>query len=261
MGFILLIFILLNNWRLQLRITDGIVQCLRICWQMSGAWYFLRGNPCIFNEAAILLLCTFYHSVAVFLFFADEAGLIILARIWHASPLLILRHLLAISLPWEGSLIIFTKSGDFDFGPVVDVVVFVARHPLLIISCLRKIVLFVTIGGAFWQAAGDLIKWRRLLTHIIEFHAEFGIGFSKMALEPISIHISNLDTWLPLVQSNFGALDSFTLTVIIKCVRRRFDLNIISQVMHAKPWTSDIVWLDIQLVFVWLWRAEAERLR
>jgi hypothetical protein len=31
--------------------------------------------------------------------------------------------------------------------------------------------------------------------------------------------------------------------------------------MHAKPWSSDIVWFHIQLVFVWLWGAEAERVR
>lgn len=113
-------------------------------------------------------------------------------------------------------------------GPIVNMIGFVAGDPFLICCDLREIVLFVPICSALWKTARNLIKRRRLLAHVVELQAELRIGLCEVTLEPKRVHVSDFDTGLPFVQTYYRALDSFTLTMIIKCVRLRSYFHIVS---------------------------------
>lgn len=228
---------------------------------MAWARDFLRSNPSILDEAAILLLRTFDHAAAIFLFFADEARLVILPWIRDAPPLLKFCHFLAVGLAGECSLIILSICGHFDFGPVIEVVVFEAGHPFLIIRSLRKIMFFVAIRRRFRQTARNFVEGCQLVGHVVEFHTKFRIRFAEVALKTIRIHVSDFDTGLPFVEADLRAFDSLTLTVIIECISLSFDFYVIRQVMNAEPRTSYIICLAVQLIFVGLWWTEAEGLR
>lgn len=86
----------------------------------------------------------------------------------------------------------------------------------------------VPIGCALGQTAGDLVERRWLLAHVVKIHAKFWIRLRKMTLETKRVHVSDFYSWLPLIESNFGALDSFTLTMIVKCVRLGSYFDIVS---------------------------------
>ena len=113
-------------------------------------------------------------------------------------------------------------------GPVIDVICFVTGDPFLIRGLLRKVVLLVPVGGALRETARDLVERRWLLAHVVEVHAEFGIRLPEMAFETSRVHVSNFYAGVPLIKSISGALDSFTLTMVVKCVRCSSDFHIVS---------------------------------